>query len=159
VSWQDHRRIGALAAVTVADAEGHAGQHFRVVGRLASDPVFWAPRGIGRGGNPPMTDSRRGRRFGAIYSDFSAETLVWAESGFAGPLEDLLQFLAADAVEFGLADLVDHHRAALAAGFAAAALPLRFRGRELTEIQVIRLSRFREWLPALRQSQTWISVT
>jgi len=49
--WQEHRRIAALPEVTAADAEGHAGQYFRVDGRLASDPVYWAPKGTGRGGN------------------------------------------------------------------------------------------------------------
>ena len=49
--WQDDRRVAALPVVTVADAEGHAGQMFRVAGRLASEPVYWAPKGTGRGGN------------------------------------------------------------------------------------------------------------
>jgi hypothetical protein len=49
--WQDARRVAALPVVTVADAEGHAGQMFRVEGPLASDPVYWAPKGTGRGGN------------------------------------------------------------------------------------------------------------
>lgn len=48
---QDARRIAALPAVTVADAEGHEGEYVRVEGRLASGPVFWAPKGTGRGGN------------------------------------------------------------------------------------------------------------
>lgn len=49
--WQDDRRVAALPVVTVADAEGHAGQYFRVEGRLATRPVYWAPKGTGRGGN------------------------------------------------------------------------------------------------------------
>jgi hypothetical protein len=49
--WQDDRRVAALPVVTVADAEGHAGQMFRVEGALASEPVYWAPKGTGRGGN------------------------------------------------------------------------------------------------------------
>lgn len=49
--WQDDRRIAALPVVTTSDAEGHDGQMFRVQGRLVSDPVYWAPKGTGRGGN------------------------------------------------------------------------------------------------------------
>ena len=49
--WQQDRRVAALPAVTVADTEGHVGQMFRVEGRLASEPVYWAPKGTGRGGN------------------------------------------------------------------------------------------------------------
>lgn len=49
--WQDDRRIAALPVVTVADVDGHAGEMFRVEGALASDPVYWAPKGTGRGGN------------------------------------------------------------------------------------------------------------
>ena len=49
--WQEDRRIAALPDVTTGDAEGHAGQYFRVEGRLASDPAYWAPNGTGRGGN------------------------------------------------------------------------------------------------------------
>jgi hypothetical protein len=40
---------------TAADADGHAGQYFRVEGSLltgsVSGPVYWAPKGTGRGGN------------------------------------------------------------------------------------------------------------
>jgi hypothetical protein len=49
--WQDDRRIAALPVVTVADAKSHVGQMFRLEGQLASDPVYWAPNGTGRGGN------------------------------------------------------------------------------------------------------------
>lgn len=49
--WRDDRRIAALPVVSVADAEDHAGQMFRVEGPLASEPVYWAPKGTGRGGN------------------------------------------------------------------------------------------------------------
>jgi hypothetical protein len=49
--WQQDRRVAALPVVTVADSGNHAGQTFRVEGRLASDPVYWAPNGTGRGGN------------------------------------------------------------------------------------------------------------
>jgi hypothetical protein len=49
--WQQDRRVAALPIVTVADAEEHVGQTFRVEGRMASDPVYWAPNGTGRGGN------------------------------------------------------------------------------------------------------------
>jgi len=49
--WQDDRRVAALPVVTVADAKGSVGQIFRVEGTLASHPVYWAPKGTGRGGN------------------------------------------------------------------------------------------------------------
>lgn len=49
--WQDHRRVAALPMVTAADAEGHAGQYFRVEGPVITGPVYWAPKGTGRGGN------------------------------------------------------------------------------------------------------------
>src|SRR4051794_40101629 len=39
------------AARRLADTKDHVGQTFRVEGRLASDPVYWAPNGTGRGGN------------------------------------------------------------------------------------------------------------
>ncbi len=48
--WQDDRRIAALPVVTVADKD-HVGEMFRVQGPLASEPVYWAPDGTGRGGN------------------------------------------------------------------------------------------------------------
>jgi hypothetical protein len=48
--WQQDRKIAALPAVTVGDAVD-TGTYFRVEGSLASEPVYWAPRGTGRGGN------------------------------------------------------------------------------------------------------------
>jgi hypothetical protein len=48
--WQQDRRIADLPAVTVDDT-ADAGKYFRVEGSLASEPVYWAPRGTGRGGN------------------------------------------------------------------------------------------------------------
>lgn len=48
--WQEDRKIAALPVVTVDDTE-HAGEYRRVEGAIASDPVYWAPRGTGRGGN------------------------------------------------------------------------------------------------------------
>ena len=48
--WQQDRKIAALPVVTVDDT-AHAGEYFRVEGSLISEPVFWAPRGTGRGGN------------------------------------------------------------------------------------------------------------
>lgn len=47
---QQHRAVAALPVVRVADAE-RAGEYRRVEGELASEPVYWAPRGTGRGGN------------------------------------------------------------------------------------------------------------
>jgi hypothetical protein len=43
-----------------------------------------------------------------------------------GPLEHLDQILTVDSVAFRLADVVNHHRTALAAGLASTALLLRF---------------------------------
>ena len=42
--------IADLPEVSVADVD-HAGEYRRVQGRPASEPVYWAPRGTGRGGN------------------------------------------------------------------------------------------------------------
>lgn len=47
---KEERTIAALPVVTVADAE-HPGDYRRVQGTLASEAVYWAPRGTGRGGN------------------------------------------------------------------------------------------------------------
>lgn len=47
---KEKRTIAALPVVTVADAE-QPGNYRRVEGTLASRPVYWAPRGTGRGGN------------------------------------------------------------------------------------------------------------
>ncbi len=44
-------RINHLPEVTVADADSHVGDYRRVRGRVAGEPVYWAPRGTGRGGN------------------------------------------------------------------------------------------------------------
>ena len=48
--WQQDRKIAALPVVTVDDTD-EPGTYFRVEGSLGSEPVFWAPRGTGRGGN------------------------------------------------------------------------------------------------------------
>ncbi|CDO86274.1 hypothetical protein AWC29_08390 [Mycobacterium triplex] len=51
VMWfNEQRTIAALPVVTVADAD-HPGEYRRVKGTVASEPVYWAPRGTGRGGN------------------------------------------------------------------------------------------------------------
>lgn len=47
----EKRTIAHLPEVTVADARDRVGDYRRVQGRPASDPVYWAPRGTGRGGN------------------------------------------------------------------------------------------------------------
>lgn len=47
---KEQRTIAALPIVTVADAE-HPGDYRRVEGMLASEAVYWAPHGTGRGGN------------------------------------------------------------------------------------------------------------
>lgn len=49
--WQEHRTIAALPVVTVEDSYDAPGQFRRVEGTVASEPVCWAPRGTGRGGN------------------------------------------------------------------------------------------------------------
>jgi len=48
--WQQDRKIAALPVVTVDDTD-EPGTYFRVEGSLRSEPVYWAPRGTGRGGN------------------------------------------------------------------------------------------------------------
>jgi hypothetical protein len=48
--FEDQRTIAALPVVTVADME-HPGDYRRVNGTVASEAVYWAPRGTGRGGN------------------------------------------------------------------------------------------------------------
>ena len=47
----EKRTIANLPEVTVADSTSHVGEYRRVQGHVASDPVYWAPRGTGRGGN------------------------------------------------------------------------------------------------------------
>jgi len=46
--FNEHRTIERLPVVTAA---APSGSYFRVVGTIAGDPVYWAPRGTGRGGN------------------------------------------------------------------------------------------------------------
>jgi hypothetical protein len=48
--WQQHRTIAALPVVTVDDTSS-AGEYRRIEGPMLTDPVYWAPRGTGRGGN------------------------------------------------------------------------------------------------------------
>lgn len=51
VMWlKEQRTIAALPVVTVADT-GHPGSYRRVQGTVVSGPIYWAPRGTGRGGN------------------------------------------------------------------------------------------------------------
>jgi hypothetical protein len=50
--WADElRTIDKLPVVTVADGTDAVDQYRRVVGDVATEPVYWAPRGTGRGGN------------------------------------------------------------------------------------------------------------
>lgn len=49
--WHELRTIDRLPMVTAGDADGHDGEYFRVHGDVAGDPVYWAPRGTGRGGD------------------------------------------------------------------------------------------------------------
>lgn len=48
--WQEKRTIDALPVVAVGD-DTRTGEYRRVEGRLAGEPVYWAPDGTGRGGN------------------------------------------------------------------------------------------------------------
>ena len=48
--WDELRTIDKLPVATAADV-ADAGEFVRVHGELASEPVYWAPRGTGRGGN------------------------------------------------------------------------------------------------------------
>lgn len=49
--WDELRTIDRLPVVTAEDADGHDGEYFRVHGQIVGDPVYWAPRGTGRGGD------------------------------------------------------------------------------------------------------------
>ncbi len=49
--FQEQRTIAALPVVSVRDGVDNVGQYRRVDGELATEPVYWAPRGTGRGGN------------------------------------------------------------------------------------------------------------
>lgn len=46
--WQDGRRVASWPVAAVGDG---VGADVRVEGALASEPVYWAPNGTGRGGN------------------------------------------------------------------------------------------------------------
>lgn len=48
--WQEKRTVDALPVVAVGDDQ-RAGEYRRLDGRLAGEPVYWAPDGTGRGGN------------------------------------------------------------------------------------------------------------
>lgn len=85
--WDELRTIDKLPIVTVADSVDAVGQYRRVDGVLAGDPVYWAPRGTGRGGN---NFSGAG-----VLVDLSAggEVLLLAESlsvpDFVGVMKDV----------------------------------------------------------------------
>lgn len=49
--WNVLRTIDGLPEVTADDGVDHDGEYFRVVGRVDGEPVYWAPRGTGRGGD------------------------------------------------------------------------------------------------------------
>ncbi len=49
--WDELRTIDKLPVVTVADSADAVDQYRRVEGEVAGEPVYWAPRGTGRGGN------------------------------------------------------------------------------------------------------------
>jgi hypothetical protein len=49
--WDELRTIDKLPVVTVADSVDAVDQYRRVEGDVVGDPVYWAPRGTGRGGN------------------------------------------------------------------------------------------------------------
>ncbi|OBI73559.1 hypothetical protein [Mycobacterium sp. E740] len=49
--WDELRTIDRLPVVTVADGAAAVDQYRRVEGDVAGEPVYWAPRGTGRGGN------------------------------------------------------------------------------------------------------------
>lgn len=49
--WDELRTIDKLPLVTVADGTDAVDQYRRVEGEVAGEPVYWAPRGTGRGGN------------------------------------------------------------------------------------------------------------
>ncbi len=49
--WDELRAIDKLPVVTVADGADAVDQYRRVEGEVNGEPVYWAPRGTGRGGN------------------------------------------------------------------------------------------------------------
>jgi hypothetical protein len=49
--WDELRTIDKLPVVAVADSVDAVDKYRRVEGDMAADPVYWAPRGTGRGGN------------------------------------------------------------------------------------------------------------
>ncbi|UUO02923.1 hypothetical protein M4D79_06765 [Mycolicibacterium novocastrense] len=49
--WDELRTIDKLPVVTAADSADAVGQYRRVDGDVTGEPVYWAPRGAGRGGN------------------------------------------------------------------------------------------------------------
>ncbi|MHC9294245.1 hypothetical protein ACRCUN_17415 [Mycobacterium sp. LTG2003] len=49
--WQEQRTIAGLPVVSVSDGIDAVGQYRRVSGAVVGEPVYWAPRGTGRGGN------------------------------------------------------------------------------------------------------------
>lgn len=49
--WDELRKIDKLPVVTVADSSDAVDEYRRVEGYLNGEPVYWAPRGTGRGGN------------------------------------------------------------------------------------------------------------
>ncbi|KUI14096.1 hypothetical protein AU193_08720 [Mycobacterium sp. GA-1285] len=85
--WGQLRTIDKLPVVTVADGLDAVGQYRRVDGAVASDPVYWAPRGTGRGGN---NFSGAGVRVGLPSG---GEALLLAESlsvrDFVGVMKDV----------------------------------------------------------------------
>ena len=50
LGWEIAWKPVLMLMVTVEDTDD-AGEYFRVDGAVASEAVFWAPRGTGRGGN------------------------------------------------------------------------------------------------------------
>ena len=49
--WDELRKIDKLPVASVADSTDAVDQYRRVEGHVATEPVYWAPRGTGRGGN------------------------------------------------------------------------------------------------------------
>jgi hypothetical protein len=49
--WDELRTIDKLQVVSIADGTDAVDQYRRVEGEINGDPVYWAPRGTGRGGN------------------------------------------------------------------------------------------------------------
>jgi hypothetical protein len=87
MTFAEHRTIARLPEASVDDGVDAVGQYRRVDGALASEPVYWAPRGTGRGG-----DNYSGAGV-LVDLDNGGQALLLAESlsvpDFVGLMDDV----------------------------------------------------------------------